>query len=171
MRDERVPVLTDGVRTIVDRHACAAFAAELQRAVDTLMRCAAQRPELTGLSSPMQGDIPQLYFDVDRDKAQLLGLSAPQMTALLGGLRVLGANVGGSRHGQFTQRVGVLSNDFFVNLLDMGLYTAKAMGRDRAVGILGAEVPDAAALQAAAGDFERAAQDGRVRLRVTPRAG
>jgi catalase-peroxidase len=54
------------------------------------------------------------------DKAQLLGLSAPQMTALLGGLRVLGANVGGSRHGQFTQRVGVLSNDFFVNLLDMG---------------------------------------------------
>lgn len=58
-----------------------------------------------------------------------------------------------------------------VNLLDMGLYTAKAMGRDRAVGILGAEVPDAAALQAAAGDFERAAQDGRVRLRVTPRAG
>ena len=49
--------------------------AELQRAVDTLMRYAAQRPELTGLSSSMQGDIPQLYFDVDRDKAQLLGVS------------------------------------------------------------------------------------------------
>ena len=49
--------------------------AELQRAVDTLMYYAAQRPELTGLSSSMQGDIPQLYFDVDRDKAQLLGVS------------------------------------------------------------------------------------------------
>ena len=49
--------------------------AELQRAVDTLMHYAAQRPELTGLSSSMQGDIPQLYFDVDRDKAQLLGVS------------------------------------------------------------------------------------------------
>ena len=48
--------------------------AELQRAVDTLMRYAAQRPELTGLSSSMQGDIPQLYFDVDRDKAQMLGV-------------------------------------------------------------------------------------------------
>ena len=49
--------------------------AELQRAVDTLMHYAAQRPEFTGLSSSMQGDIPQLYFDVDRDKAQLLGVS------------------------------------------------------------------------------------------------
>ncbi len=54
------------------------------------------------------------------DKAQLLNLSAPEMTALLGGLRVLGANTGESRHGVFTQRPGVLSNDFFVNLLDMG---------------------------------------------------
>lgn len=53
------------------------------------------------------------------DKAQLLTLSAPEMTALVGGLRVLGANVGGSKHGQFTQRKGQLTNDFFVNLLDM----------------------------------------------------
>ena len=53
------------------------------------------------------------------DKAQLLKLTAPQMTALIGGLRVLGANFGDSRHGVFTQRPGVLSNDFFVNLLDM----------------------------------------------------
>ena len=51
------------------------------------------------------------------DKAQLLTLTAPEMTALVGGLRVLGANHGGSRHGQFTDRVGTLSNDFFVNLL------------------------------------------------------
>jgi catalase-peroxidase len=54
------------------------------------------------------------------DKAQLLTLTAPEMTALVGGLRVLGTNADGSRHGVFTDRVGALSNDFFVNLLDMG---------------------------------------------------
>ncbi|MGK9235335.1 catalase/peroxidase HPI [Inquilinus limosus] len=53
------------------------------------------------------------------DRAQLLTLTAPEMTVLVGGLRVLGANVG-NQHGVFTQRVGVLTNDFFVNLLDMG---------------------------------------------------
>ena len=54
------------------------------------------------------------------DKAQLLTLTAPQMTALVGGMRVLGANHGQSSHGVFTDRVGMLTNDFFVNLLDMG---------------------------------------------------
>jgi catalase-peroxidase len=54
------------------------------------------------------------------DKAQLLTLSAPEMTVLVGGLRVLGANYGGSKHGVFTNQVGKLTNDFFVNLLDMG---------------------------------------------------
>lgn len=54
------------------------------------------------------------------DKAQLLTLSAPEVTALIGGLRVLGANTGGSQNGVFTARPGTLSNDFFVNLLDMG---------------------------------------------------
>ena len=53
------------------------------------------------------------------DRAQLLGLTAPEMTVLVGGLRVLGANTGGSAHGVLTDRVGTLSNDFFVNLLDM----------------------------------------------------
>ncbi|NCN10223.1 MAG: catalase/peroxidase HPI [Leptospira sp.] len=53
------------------------------------------------------------------DKAQLLGLTSPEMTVLVGGMRVLGANFGGSKHGVFTDRVGVLSNDFFVNLTDM----------------------------------------------------
>ena len=53
------------------------------------------------------------------DKAQLLTLSAPEMTVLVGGLRVLGANTDGSANGVFTQRQGQLSNDFFVNLLDM----------------------------------------------------
>ncbi len=53
------------------------------------------------------------------DKAQLLRLTAPEMTALVGGLRVLGANTGNSKHGVFTQKPGTLTNDFFVNLLDM----------------------------------------------------
>ncbi|MGN6222543.1 catalase/peroxidase HPI [Pseudoxanthomonas sp.] len=53
------------------------------------------------------------------DKAQLLTLTAPEMTVLVGGMRVLGGNVGQTRHGVFTDRPGVLSNDFFVNLLDM----------------------------------------------------
>ena len=55
------------------------------------------------------------------DKAQLLTLSAPEMTVLLGGLRVLNTNVGQSKHGVFTQRPEALTNDFFTNLLDMGV--------------------------------------------------
>ena len=54
------------------------------------------------------------------DKAHLLKLTAPEMTVLVGGLRVLGANSGGSKHGAFTRKAGTLTNDFFVNLLDMG---------------------------------------------------
>ena len=54
------------------------------------------------------------------DRAQLLRLSAPEMTVLVGGLRVLGTNAHGTKHGVFTQRPGVLTNDFFVNLLNMG---------------------------------------------------
>ena len=54
------------------------------------------------------------------DRAQLLTLTAPEMTALVGGLRVLGANTGASKHGVFTKRPETLTNDFFVNLLDMG---------------------------------------------------
>ncbi len=54
------------------------------------------------------------------DRTQLMGLTAPEMTVLIGGMRVLGTNHGGSRHGVFTDREGVLTNDFFVNLTDMG---------------------------------------------------
>ena len=54
------------------------------------------------------------------DRAQQLTLTAPEMTVLVGGLRVLGANTGGSKHGVLTKKVGTLTNDFFVNLLDMG---------------------------------------------------
>ncbi|MEB5516061.1 catalase/peroxidase HPI [Vibrio cholerae] len=63
------------------------------------------------------------------DKAQLLRLTAPEMTVLIGGLRVLGTNYGGSQHGVFTDRVGALTNDFFVNLTDMS-YTWKPTGRN-----------------------------------------
>jgi catalase-peroxidase len=75
------------------------------------------------------------------DRAQLLELSAPEMTVLLGGLRALGANAGGSKHGIFTKRPGTLTNDFFVNLLDMGTNWTKVSdaqdvfeGRDRKTG-------------------------------------
>ncbi|MCA0933955.1 catalase/peroxidase HPI [Vibrio alginolyticus] len=63
------------------------------------------------------------------DRAQLLGLTAPEMTVLLGGMRVLGTNHGGTQHGVFTDRVGSLTNDFFVNLTDMS-YTWKPTGRN-----------------------------------------
>ena len=53
------------------------------------------------------------------DRTQLMGLTAPEMTVLVGGMRVLGTNHGGSRHGVFTEREGALTNDFFVNLTDM----------------------------------------------------
>lgn len=61
------------------------------------------------------------------DRTQLMGLTAPEMTVLVGGLRVLGTNHGGTRHGVFTDRVGVLTNDFFVNLTDMA-YTWQPVG-------------------------------------------
>jgi len=75
------------------------------------------------------------------DKAQLLTLTAPEMTVLVGGLRVLGTNAGGAKHGVFTKRSEALTNDFFVNLLDMGTeWTAVSKdadvfeGRERATG-------------------------------------
>ena len=75
------------------------------------------------------------------DKAQLLGLTAPEMTVLIGGLRVLGANHGGSKDGVFTDRPGELTNDFFVNLLDMSTVWEAAdaseqsfVGKDRKTG-------------------------------------
>jgi catalase-peroxidase len=64
------------------------------------------------------------------DRAQLLTLTAPEMTVLVGGLRVLGANAGGSKHGVFTKQPGKLTNDFFVNLLDMRTAWEPAKGAD-----------------------------------------
>jgi catalase-peroxidase len=68
------------------------------------------------------------------DKAQLLTLSAPEMTVLVGGLRVLGANTNGSKHGVFTDRPGQLTNDFFVNLLDMKNAWAPKSGEEGVYG-------------------------------------
>ncbi|MFO8072104.1 MAG: catalase/peroxidase HPI [Polyangia bacterium] len=86
--------------------------------------------------------VPAEHLLVDR--AQLLGLTAPEMTALVGGLRVLGANHAQSKHGVFTDRPGVLTNDFFVNLLEMGTEWKPSKndanvyeGRDRESGELG----------------------------------
>jgi catalase-peroxidase len=77
------------------------------------------------------------------DKAQLLNLTAPEMTALIGGLRALDANYGGTKHGVFTKKPGVLSNDYFVNLLDMSTAWKRSAadanvleGRDRKTGEL-----------------------------------
>ncbi|MES1247100.1 MAG: peroxidase family protein, partial [Actinomycetota bacterium] len=75
------------------------------------------------------------------DRAYMLRLTAPEMTVLVGGLRVLDANHAGSQHGVFTNRPGTLTNDFFVNLLDMGTAWTKSgdqvyEGRDRATGEL-----------------------------------
>lgn len=96
-------------------------------------------PEADGFRNYRKADysIPAEKMLVDR--AQLLTLSAPEMTALIGGLRVLGANHGGAAHGVFTDRTGTLSTDFFTNILDMGVQWKPAgdgtyEGRDRASG-------------------------------------
>ncbi|MEM6973177.1 MAG: catalase/peroxidase HPI [Pseudomonadota bacterium] len=98
-------------------------------------------PEADGFRNWRRGDYSVPFEEQLVDKAQLLTLSAPEMTVLVGGLRVMGANAGGSTHGVLTERVGALSNDFFVNLLDMGVEWKKAddteqlfEGRDRATG-------------------------------------
>jgi catalase-peroxidase len=94
---------------------------------------APMEPFADGFRNFLKGpsDIPAEHLLVDR--AQLLTLTAPEMTALVGGLRVLGANTGGSSDGVFTDRVGVLGNDFFVNLLDMSTEWTPT-GRNRYAG-------------------------------------
>ncbi len=100
---------------------------------------AVMEPIADGFRNYQKGDYSVSPEELLVDKAQLLTLSAPEMTALVGGLRVLGANFGDTKHGVFTDRVGALTNDFFTNLLDMstewkpsgkGVYE----GRDRASG-------------------------------------
>jgi len=99
-------------------------------------------PEADGFRNYAKADytVPAEAMLVDR--AQLLGLTAPEMTVLVGGLRVLGVNHGGSKDGVFTDRVGQLTNDFFVNLTDMGTVWERVdvnsdtsfVGKDRTTG-------------------------------------
>ncbi len=77
-------------------------------------------PKADGFRNYLSGKQRLSAEEMLLDKAQLLRLTAPEMTVLVGGLRVLGANVGKSKHGVFTKRPGTLTNDFFINLLDMG---------------------------------------------------
>jgi catalase-peroxidase len=95
-------------------------------------------PVADGFRNYFKGPAGVLVEHLLVDKAQQLTLTAPEMTVLVGGLRVLGANSGGSKHGVFTDKPGVLSTDFFVNLLDMGTEWKPAggnyEGKDRKTG-------------------------------------
>jgi catalase-peroxidase len=77
-------------------------------------------PRADGFRNYLKGKCNLSAEELLVDRAQLLTLTAPEMTVLVGGLRVLNTNFGGTKHGVFTQRPGILTNDFFVNLLDMG---------------------------------------------------
>ncbi|HEX5662165.1 MAG TPA: catalase/peroxidase HPI [Xanthomonadaceae bacterium] len=106
-----------GVEVAVPFHPGRTDASQEQTDVDSF---APLEPFADGFRNYIKGRsvVPAEHLLIDR--AQLLTLTAPEMTVLVGGLRVLGANHGGSKHGVLTDRPGVLSNDFFVNLLDMG---------------------------------------------------
>jgi len=100
-------------------------------------------PTADGFRNHLKTDSPLTAEELLVDRAQLLTLTAPEMTVLVGGLRALNANTDQSPHGVFTQRPGVLTNDFFVNLLDMRTaWTATSEaeeafeGRDRSTGVL-----------------------------------
>jgi len=113
-------------------------ATQLQTDVDSL---AVLEPYVDGFRNFQKSKYPISAEELLIDKAQLLTLTAPELTVLIGGLRVLGANVDGNKHGVFTTKKETLSNDFFVNLLDMGtewkaVSDAKDVfeGRDRKTG-------------------------------------
>ena len=102
---------------------------------------AVMEPLADGFRNYIKKGTEDIAAEMLLDKAQLLTLTAPEMTALVGGLRVLGANTDGAKHGVFTQHPGTLSNDFFTNLLDMGTQWTRAAtgggvleGRDRKTG-------------------------------------
>src|SRR6185503_7618645 len=77
-------------------------------------------PVADGFRNYLKGTYPVSAEELLVDRAQLLTLTAPEMTVLVGGMRALNTNVGGTKHGVFTKRPDALTNDFFVNLLDMG---------------------------------------------------
>jgi catalase-peroxidase len=89
-------------------------------------------PEADGFRNYLKADYTVSAEELLVDKAQLMTLTAPEMTVLIGGLRVLGANADGSNHGVFTDRIGKLTNDFFVNLLSMDTHWSATDGTDTA---------------------------------------
>ncbi|TPK62103.1 catalase/peroxidase HPI [Mesorhizobium sp. B2-4-15] len=89
---------------------------------------AALEPKVDGFRNYVSGKQPMSVEAMLVDRAQLLALTAPELTVLVGGLRVLGANTGKSKHGVFTDRPGTLTNDFFVNLLSMNTVWDPAAG-------------------------------------------
>ena len=96
---------------------------------------AALEPQADGFRNHLKAQYTVSAEELLVDRAQLLTLSAPEMTVLIGGMRVLGTNADQSAHGVFTHRPGVLSNDFFTNLLDMGtVWTATSAAQDSFVG-------------------------------------
>jgi catalase-peroxidase len=86
-------------------------------------------PTHDGYRNWLKNDYDITAEELMLDRTQLMGLTAPEMTVLVGGMRVLGTNYGDSKHGVLTDRVGVLTNDFFVNLTDMA-YTWKPTGKN-----------------------------------------
>ncbi len=88
------------------------------------------QPVADGFRNYLGGSFTVSAEEMLVDKAQLLTLTAPEMTVLVGGMRALDANVGGAQHGVFTNRPGTLTNDFFVNLLDMGVTWKDATGAE-----------------------------------------
>jgi len=113
-----------GFDVAVPFHAGRMDASQDQTDIDSF---AALQPQADGFRNYLRPGLPEASAaELLVDKAQLLTLSAPEMTVLVGGLRVLGANTGGSAHGVLTTRPGTLSNDFFVNLLDMRTRWQKA---------------------------------------------
>ena len=100
-------------------------ASQAQTDVDSF---APLEPQADGFRNYARKGVEGFAAELMVDKAQLLNLTAPEMTVLVGGLRALNANVGQSRHGVFTKRPETLSNDFFVNLLDMGTSWKRSAG-------------------------------------------
>jgi catalase-peroxidase len=100
-------------------------------------------PVADGLRNYVKKGLEGAQAELLLDKAQLLTLTAPELTVLIGGMRALNANVGQAQHGVFTKRPGTLTNDYFVNLLDMSTTWQKSAasdgileGRDRKTGAL-----------------------------------
>ncbi len=88
-------------------------------------------PVADGFRNYLKHDFTVSAEEMLVDRAQLLTLTAPEMTVLVGGMRALGANFDGSKHGVFTDRPGTLTNDFFVNLLDMGTVWRSTSDEDK----------------------------------------